>query len=262
MRILITNDDGILAPGLAVLEEIARQISDDVWTIAPDSDQSGIARALTLSEPLRLRQLDKRRYCVSGTPTDCVIMAVQHVLKEAPPDVVLSGINRGQNIAEDVLYSGTVAGAMEGAAFGVPAIALSQAYTSKTRDTLDYAIAQRHAKTIIDALLAAGRDRGTLVNINFPACQPDAVKGIRITRQGYRDQLLLDVIERRDGRDFSYYWLAFQGHAHRRAEGTDLQAIDEHYISVTPLKLDMTDYDALSRVRDALPGARDTGARG
>ncbi|PIK69693.1 5'/3'-nucleotidase SurE, partial [Methylobacterium frigidaeris] len=128
MRILVTNDDGIHAPGLRCLEEIARELSDDVWIVAPETDQSGVSHSLSLNDPLRLRQAGEKRYAVKGTPSDCIIMGIRHILKEHGPDLVLSGVNRGQNVAEDVTYSGTIAGAMEATILGVRAIALSQAY--------------------------------------------------------------------------------------------------------------------------------------
>ena len=128
MRILLTNDDGIHAPGLKLLESIARELSDDVTVVAPESDQSGVAHSLSLSDPLRLREISPRHFAVKGTPTDCVIMGVRKIMADRPPDLVLSGVNRGQNVAEDVTYSGTIAGAMEGAMLGIPSIALSQAY--------------------------------------------------------------------------------------------------------------------------------------
>lgn len=145
MRILLTNDDGIHAEGLAVLERIARQLSDDVWVVAPETDQSGLAHSLTLSEPLRLRKIDDRHFALRGTPTDCVIMGVRHVLPEAP-DLILSGVNSGANMADDVTYSGTVAGAMEGTLLGVKAIALSQEYDYEDgRRILPWETAEAHA---------------------------------------------------------------------------------------------------------------------
>src|SRR5271157_702954 len=132
MRILVTNDDGIHAPGLDICEQIARSLSDDVWVIAPEYDQSGVAHSLSLNDPLRLRQVADRRFAVRGTPTDCVIMGARHVLNGAAPDLVLSGVNRGRNAGEDVIYSGTIAGAMEGAILGIPSFALSQSYKSRS----------------------------------------------------------------------------------------------------------------------------------
>src|SRR6202045_3908587 len=132
MRILLTNDDGIHAPGLGVLEKIAGSLSDDIWVVAPETDQSGVSHSLSLNDPLRLREIGPRHYAVKGTPTDCVIMGVRHILDDAP-DLVLSGVNRGQNVAEDVTYSGTIAGAIEGTILGIPSISLSQAYGVSTR---------------------------------------------------------------------------------------------------------------------------------
>ncbi len=145
MRILVTNDDGIHAEGLDVCEKIARAISDDVWVIAPEYDQSGVAHSLSLNDPLRLRQVAERRFAVRGTPTDCVIMGARHVLNGKGPDLVLSGVNRGRNAGEDVIYSGTVAGAVEGTVIGVPSLALSQAYASRSGRPPYWETSLRHA---------------------------------------------------------------------------------------------------------------------
>src|SRR5262244_4492321 len=134
MRILCTNDDGIHAPGLKVVEEIARALSDDVWIVAPEFDQSGVSHSLSLNDPLRLRPVAERRFAVKGTPTDCVIMGSRHILKDRPPNLVLAGVNRGRNAGEDVIYSGTVAGAVEGTILGIPSFALSQSYQSRSSD--------------------------------------------------------------------------------------------------------------------------------
>src|SRR6266516_4882444 len=177
MRILLTNDDGIHAPGLGVLEEIARALSEDLWVVAPEFDQSGVSHSLSLNDPLRLREVSPRHYAVKGTPTDCV----------------LSGVNRGQNAAEDVTYSGTIAGAMEGTILGIPSMALSQAYGPLTRERPNWDTAIHHAPDLIRRVLAAAMPRDVLVNINFPDCAPDEVKGIAITMQGKRDQDLLRI---------------------------------------------------------------------
>ena len=171
MRILITNDDGIHAPGLSACEQIARALSDDVWIVAPETDQSGVAHSLSLNDPLRLREIEERRFAVKGTPTDCVIMGVRHILKE-PPDLVISGVNRGRNCAEDVTYSGTVAGAMEGTVLGVPSFALSQAYAFTTKHLPHWDNAITHAPGLIRKVLAEGMPKDVLVNINFPDCEP------------------------------------------------------------------------------------------
>src|SRR5437764_13761758 len=167
MRILLTNDDGIHAPGLAVLEEIARTLSDDVWVVAPETDQSGVSHSLSLNDPLRLREIDERHFAVKGTPTDCVLMGVRHLMQEAP-DLVLTGVNRGQNVAEDVTYSGTIAGAMEGTILGVPSFALSQAYGLETRQNPYWDTAIRHGPDVIRKVLAEGMPNDVLVNVNFP----------------------------------------------------------------------------------------------
>src|SRR5215211_6398230 len=153
MRILITNDDGIHAPGLDVCEEIARALSDDVWIVAPETDQSGVSHSLSLNDPLRLRAIDERRFAVRGTPTDCVIMGVRHILFENRPDLILSGVNRGQNVAEDVSYSGTIAGAIEGTILGIPSIALSQAYGPTTRENPHWQTAIKHGPDLIRRVL-------------------------------------------------------------------------------------------------------------
>src|ERR671928_1272368 len=181
MRILVTNDDGIHAPGLKVLERIAAELSDDVWVVAPETDQSGVSHSLSLNDPLRLREIEARHYAVKGTPTDCVIMGIRHVMREARPDLVLSGVNRGQNVAEDVTYSGTVAGAMEGAILGVPSMALSQAYGPGGRDKVKWHCAEHHAARVIRRVLEEGVPPGVVINVNFPDCEPEQVRGIAVT---------------------------------------------------------------------------------
>ena len=251
MRILVTNDDGIHAEGLDVCEKIARTLSDDVWVIAPEYDQSGVSHSLSLNDPLRLRQVAERRFAVRGTPTDCIIMGARHVLKDKGPDLVLSGVNRGRNAGEDVIYSGTIAGAMEGAVLGIPSLALSQSYKSRSGRPPYWETSLRFAPDIIRRVLAEGMPRDVLVNVNFPDCPPEEVKGIAVTAQGRRRQERLHIDERRDGRGNPYYWIAYvrQG-AVKAANGTDLAALDERCIAVTPLKLDMTDEPFMTRLAE------------
>ncbi|HEY8566464.1 MAG TPA: 5'/3'-nucleotidase SurE [Beijerinckiaceae bacterium] len=251
MRILCTNDDGIHAPGLKVLETIARALSDDVWVVAPETDQSGVSHSLSLNDPLRLREISPRHFAVKGTPTDCVIMGVRQVMREARPDLVLSGVNRGQNVAEDVSYSGTVAGAIEGTILGIPSIALSQAYGPAGRRETKWACAEHHAPDLIRKVLELGFDASILVNINFPDCLPGEVEGVAVSVQGRRNQELLRLDERHDGRGIPYYWIAFERRRFEPANGTDLWAIANRRISVTPLKLDMTDEPTLTRFAQA-----------
>lgn len=248
MRILVTNDDGIHAAGLDACARIARSFTDDVWVVAPEFDQSGVAHSLSLSDPLRLRQVEERRFAVKGTPTDCVIMAVRHLLMDSPPDLVLSGVNRGQNIAEDVSYSGTVAGAIEGTILGIPSIALSQAFGMKTRESPNYITAETFAPSLIQTLLDEGIPPGIVMNVNFPDRLPEEVTGIAATAQGKRDQRLMRIDARHDGRNNPYYWIAFERRVFDTVPGSDLRALDEGRISVTPLRLDMTDEPLMTRL--------------
>ncbi|RYB03396.1 5'/3'-nucleotidase SurE [Lichenibacterium ramalinae] len=248
MRILITNDDGIHAPGLAVLERVARQLSDDVVVVAPETDQSGVAHSLSLNDPLRLREVSEGRYAIKGTPTDCVIMAVNTILEGRRPDLILSGINRGQNVAEDVTYSGTIAAAMEGTLLGVPSIALSQAYGPDTgRQNPHWDCGEAHAAETVRRILDVGIPSGTLVNVNFPNCPAEAVAGLEVTTQGLRDTALMQVHAREDGRGNPYYWIGFARGTFTPVEGSDLEALRHRRISVTPLRLDLTDRDTHAR---------------
>ena len=251
MRILVTNDDGIHAEGLDVCEKIARSLSDDVWVIAPEYDQSGVAHSLTLNDPLRLRQIDDRRFAVRGTPTDCVIMGVRHLLNGHDPDLVLSGVNRGRNAGEDVIYSGTIAGAMEGTVLGLSSIALSQAYNSRGGQPPYWDTALRYGPDIIRRALAKGIPTDVLLNVNFPNCPPGAVKRIAVTTQGRRKQERLHIDKRTDGRGNPYYWIAYvRQTATKAADGSDLAALDENCIAVTPLRLDLTDDATVERFAD------------
>lgn len=248
MRILITNDDGIHAEGLDVLERIARQLSDHVVVVAPETDQSGVAHSLSLNDPLRLRQIGDHRYAVKGTPTDCVIMGVRKIMREAPPDLILSGVNCGHNLAEDVTYSGTIAAAMEGTLLGVRSFALSQGYPPGQRAHAPFHCAEAHGPGVIRELLKETLDPGVLVNINFPSVAPDQVKGMSVSVQGRRDATYLELDERYDGRHNPYYWIGFARQRSIPPEGTDLAAIADGRISITPLRLDLTDAGSLARL--------------
>jgi 5'-nucleotidase len=251
MRILVTNDDGIHGPGLEVLEEIARTLSDDVWVVAPDEERSGAGHSLTLSNPLRFRKLGEKRFEVEGTPTDCVIMALRKILP-GNPDLILSGVNRGQNIADDVTYSGTIAAAMEGTALGFKSIALSQV-TGIYDNGESFAVASTHGAAIVKKLAAMTFGPGVLMNVNFPDCRPDEVKSIEVTRQGKRDQTTLSVDERMDGRGRAYYWLGFSRERGNPPEGTDLAAVFNKRISITPLHMNLTQVEAMDALRTIFP---------
>jgi 5'-nucleotidase len=252
LRILVTNDDGIHAPGLKALEKIARKLSSDVWVVAPEEEQSGSAHSLSLANPLRVRKLSAKKYAVRGTPSDCVLMAVRHIMMEMPPDLVLSGVNRGQNIADDVTYSGTIAAAMEGTQLGIPSIALSQAFGFSGHANVKWATAEHFAPEIIEKLVAAGWPEEVLINVNFPDVVPGSVTGIEVTRQGKRDQSLVRVEERIDARNNPYYWLGFERILSNPPQGTDLRAIYEGRISITPLHMDLTHMRTSKALSDAL----------
>jgi len=254
MRILCTNDDGIHAPGLKIVEQIARALSEDVWIVAPELDQSGVSHSLSLNDPLRLREVGPRHFAVRGTPTDCVIMGARHILGETKPDVVLSGVNRGRNVAEDVVYSGTIAVALEGTILGLPSFALSQEFSAETRDRPLWETALEFGPPIIRKVIEAGIPKDTVINVNFPACAPEQVAGIRVTRQGKRNLGFLRIDERRDGRGNPYYWIGFERTAmiDAPAAGSDLAALASRYVSVTPLRLDRTDEAFSEELTDLL----------
>ena len=251
MRILLTNDDGINARGLDLLEPVARSFSDDIWIVAPMEEQSGAGHSLTLTEPVRLRRHDNRRFSVRGTPTDAVMLALSHIMKDSPPDLVLSGINRGANLAEDVTYSGTGSAAMEGALAGVRSIALSQSYSREGMgDTVPFAAAEAWAEKVLAPLIDYEGAPGTLINVNFPALAPDKVNGIRVCRQGIRDYGRLRIVQRTDPRGYDYYWFGLGPMVQTPGHSTDLEAMDDGYISVTPLHLDLTHDQSLSSLSD------------
>jgi len=247
-RILITNDDGINASGMAAMRRIAAKLSDDVWVVAPLNEQSGAGHSLSLTLPLRMRKIEDKVFAISGTPTDCVMMALNHVMKDKRPTLVLSGVNRGINLGEDVTYSGTVAGAMEGTLAGVPSIALSQQRLEDSRKG-DWDVVEAHAPDVIKKLVQAEWPEGVFLNVNFPAMDAGAVKGIRATQQGQRDLNELKVDEYTDPRGFPYYWFGLTRSFDDSVDNSDLKAVRDGYISVTPCHLDLTHYETLTRLQ-------------
>lgn len=239
-RILISNDDGINAPGLAILERIARSLSDDVWVVAPDAEQSGAGHSLTLTKPLRMRKIEEKRWVVSGTPTDCVMLAVNKIMPDDLPTLILSGINRGGNLAEDVTYSGTVSVAMEGTLVGIPSIALSQCIRPGERTKWE--TAEKYALDVIKDLIEAGWPADVLINVNFPAFPADEIEGVKMTEQGRREMVGVGIEERIDPRGFKYYWLGLGREVGIPGHQTDVKSVREKCISVTPIKMDMTDH--------------------
>lgn len=256
MRILVTNDDGIHAEGLAVLERIAGALADEVWVCAPEFEQSGASRALTLSEPLRVREIEARRFAVLGTPTDCVMLAIQNLMGDARPDLVLSGVNRGLNAAEDVTMSGTVAGAIEAMTLGVPAIALSQRMSyGPADDVAPFEAAETFGAGLVAKLLELGWPNEVILNINFPAMPAREITEVEVTRQGRRDVLTRYAEQRTDLRGREYYWFGFRAAAQAPNEGTDLRAADEGRISVTPLHIDLTHMPTVRGLAGVLGGS-------
>lgn len=251
LRILVTNDDGIHAPGLEVLEKIARSISKDVWVVAPEVEQSGASHSLSIRTPLRYRKLAPKRFAVNGTPTDCVLMAVGAIVPDKI-DLVLSGVNRGGNVAEDIAHSGTVAAAMEGALCDIPSIALSQLINYDDPDAeVHWRTAAKYAPDLVRRLLAGPWEKDTMMNINFPHCPPDEVKGIRLVEQGRRtaNKKLTRAIDP-GGRP--YYWLHWgdEGADPGRPD-SDIRRMYENYVTVTPIFLNFTHYGMLKTLKKA-----------
>ncbi len=244
-RILVTNDDGIHAPGLKVLERIARSLSRDVWVVAPEIEQSAASHALTLRRPLRTRKHGRRRFSVDGTPTDCVLVAYRNLLREGPPDLVLSGINHGANLGEDVTYSGTVAAAMEAAILEVRAVAFSQMRPTDKR--IDWRTAERFVPEILRTLVSIPWARDMLINVNFPPLAPDQVAGVRPCRQGRREEGTT-LIEGADPGGRPYLWVGNFLSDVSLGHGTDLAAVMEGAIAVTPLHMDLTHKSTLKKL--------------
>lgn len=250
VRILISNDDGINAPGIKVLEKIARSISKDVWVVAPEHEQSAAGHSLTIRRPLRVRQVSRRRFAVDGTPTDAVLLGINHVMAGKRPDLVLSGINRGGNLGEDVTYSGTVAAAMEATILGVPSIAFSQYYTPD--HPMRWSTGEHWAPEIIRRVTSVGWGRNVLINVNFPDVAATQVSGVEVTRQGKRK--IGDALsERLDPRGEPYIWIGAQRAEDRSTPGTDIEAVCRGAISVTPLCVDLTDRGTMKALDAVFP---------
>ena len=239
-RVLLTNDDGLWAPGIESLGKALDPLCE-LWVVAPDREQSAASHAITLARPLRLHPVGERRYAVDGTPTDCVYLAVNHLLKDDPPLAVFSGVNHGANLADDVIYSGTVAGAIEGAILGVPFCA---ALSLVGRGRLDFTAAADFGRAMLERLLETPPERPMLLNVNVPA-EPRG-RGFALTRLGRRGYGA-SVVEKTDPRGRPYYWIGGPEQAHADLKGSDCNAVlDDGLVSVTPLHLDLTSNDALA----------------
>jgi len=257
MRILITNDDGINAPGLAVLEEVAHALagdSGDVWTVAPAFEQSGVAHCISYTRPMMISEMAPRRYAAEGSPADCVLAGLHDVMKDAWPDLVLSGVNRGNNAAENAVYSGTVGAAMEAALQGVPAVALSQYYGPKTRELPDpFECARTHGLPVLRRLLDKGvwtqDDYGIFYNINFPPCPASEVRGIRAARQGFRRDMGFGVQPHTAPSGRRFLWVTGAPQHEPTSPGSDADVNLQGYVSVTPMRADLTAHDALEALK-------------
>jgi len=246
-RILVTNDDGINAPGLKILERIARSLSRDVWVVAPEMEQSGAGHSLTLRRPLQVRRAKPRRFAVDGTPTDCVLLAVNHLIEGKRPDLVLSGVNRGSNLGEDVTYSGTVAAAMEATLLGIRAIAMSQ---MREGQSLTWRIASDNGAEVVRRLVSVPWTEGVLVNVNFPHIVKGKAKGVLVARQGRR-AANIEIAHAADPMGRNYLWIGDFSSDNPVGEGTDLWAVRQGAIAVTPLHLDLTHGAMLRRFSEA-----------
>ena len=249
-RILISNDDGINAPGLKLLAKVMRDLCPDIWVVAPADEQSGVSHSLTLRRPLRIDKLGSKRFAVDGTPTDCVLLAIKHIMRDHPPDLVLSGINAGANLGEDITYSGTVAAAMEATLLRVPAIALSQHYDRA--DGIDWAPAEEWCSKVVKHLTAAPWPRNTLINVNFPDAKLGKPTGIVAVKQGFR-KIGDNLTERIDPRGRPYYWVGPMRDRSPGAPGTDIEAIARPSVTVTPVHLDLTHVAALKELKKVFP---------
>jgi 5'-nucleotidase len=243
LRILITNDDGINAKGIKILEEMARKITDDVWVVAPAEEQSGKGHALTYRDPLRLKQISERHFTVDGTPTDCVIIALRKVLKDHLPDFVLSGVNDGENIGESMTHSGTIGAAMEATLHGVKSIAFSQ--VSMESYPTDWSVTKAYGEKVLKKLLAQEWPQNVLLNVNFPHTKEDKVKGIKVVRHGRRSEMG-GMVECLDPRGRPYYWVGVLHNEIDPPEDTDLWGAINKYVTVTPINMDLTSYKALA----------------
>ncbi len=260
MRILITNDDGITAPGLAVAEEIAADLAGpdgEVWVVAPAFEQSGVSHCISYVRPMRLERLGERRFAVEGSPADCVLAGLNDVLKDAPPDLVLSGVNRGHNVAEDTLYSGTVGGAMEGALNRVRSIAMSQYFTPDSLNSDDpFAAARAHGAPLVRKLLANApwhdQHYGVFYNINFPGVPAGGIKGVRATVQGARGASTFGIEPQTAPNGRRFLWITHGRGNAETAPGTDSRECHDGHVTVTPLRADLTAHEMVEPLARAI----------
>lgn len=241
--ILISNDDGFHAPGMRAMREALEGLGRLI-VCCPDSEQSATSHALTLHRPLRIAKVEEDCYTVDGTPTDSVLLGINHILKGEKPDLVMSGINAGPNIGDDIGYSGTVAAALEGTVYGVPSVAVSLA----SHDFKDFSAAGKVARESAQWVLANGLPKDVTLNVNIPAIEPSQIRGRRVTIQGKRH--FEDIVqEKLDPRGRRYYWIGGSVVFPEQEPGTDITAIAEGYVSITPIRIELTAHDVLTHVK-------------
>jgi len=250
-RVLLTNDDGIDAPGMAVMEEIAAQLAYEVWVVAPEHDQSGQSHAISLHHALRISERGNRRYGVTGTPGDCAAMGICHLMADSPPQLVLSGVNRGLNLGLETVFSGTVGGAMTAMMLGVPAIALSQAFTD--RRNVPWDTARTLGAETVRQLLAIGWGKDACLNVNFPPVPAGEAGALTLARQGVGMIAGMNVDTRTDPRGMQYHWLNFRRGDREQGPESDYTAMRAGKIVVTPLRYDRTDDEAYVALAEKLP---------
>ncbi|MBF0247742.1 MAG: 5'/3'-nucleotidase SurE [Alphaproteobacteria bacterium] len=248
-RVLISNDDGVDAPGIKALERAMKRVAGEVWVVAPETEQSAASHSLTLRQPLRIHKRGARRFAVTGTPTDAVLLGVQHVMKDARPDIVLSGVNRGGNLGEDVTYSGTVAAAMEGTLLGIPSVAFSLVTPDGAKS--HWSTAEHWVEQVMKRLAGVAFQPGVLINVNIPDVPPAAVTGIEVTRQGRR-KIGCEIQEGRDPKGKPYYWIGAQRDEDRSRPGTDLEAVGRGAVSLTPLSMELGHRGMMKTLKEAL----------
>jgi len=251
--VLLTNDDGIEAPGLAVLEQVAATLAREVWIVAPDHDQSGTSHSISLHAPLRVAEHGPRRFGISGTPGDCVVMAARHLMRDAPPDLVLSGINRGGNLGLETVFSGTVGAAMTGMLLGIRSIALSQVFTD--RNAVKWHTSRGLAPDVIRRLLTAGWTDGACLNVNFPDVEPEQAGPLVVSRQGMGLVKAIDVRAHVDPRGIPYHWLQFSRGPRPDVDDAEAMVVGRGAVSVTPLRFERTDDDAAAQLDAQLAAA-------
>jgi 5'-nucleotidase len=249
-RVLLTNDDGIDAPGLAVLEAVAAELAHEVWVVAPEHDQSGTSHSISLHSPLRVSRQGERRFGVAGTPGDCVVMGVRHLMRDTPPTLILSGINRGGNLGVETMFSGTVGAAMTGLLLGLPSFALSQTFSD--RDNVRWDTARALAPGVIRQLLAVEHAAPTCLNINFPDVDASAAGPLTPTRQGVGLVEDIDVLPQVDPRGIAYHWLRFQRGRRTNDPDSETAVVASGRVSVTPLAFDRTDEPTFARLAASL----------